>query len=207
MLQNNFLFFILRQTTLSVCERKASMALALVPEIGIEIPEDLSYMDLRKRAEAACTTINELEQHGLEVPPPSEIEKDVAATLLNSYAENAEKTSKAVTNSRISSMTPASLVQTHEILQEFGQLIATRAAEIRNTVVNKLILETENPDSRIRIQALVNLGKMTDIGLFTDRKEITITHQNADELREKLREKLNVLKKNAEGVYEVEEEE
>mgnify|MGYP003321395783 FL=1 len=104
-------------------------------------------------------------------------------------------------------MTPASLVQTHEILQEFGQLIATRAAEIRNTVVNKLILETENPDARIRIQALVNLGKMTDIGLFTDRKEITITHQNADELREKLREKLNVLKKNAEGVYEVEEEE
>jgi hypothetical protein len=207
LLQNNFLFFILRQTTLSVCERKASMALALVPEIGIEIPEDLSYMDLRKRAEAACTTINELEQHGLEVPPPSEIEKDVAATLLNSYAENAEKTSKAVTNSRISSMTPASLVQTHEILQEFGQLIATRAAEIRNTVVNKLILETENPDARIRIQALVNLGKMTDIGLFTDRKEITITHQNADELREKLREKLNVLKKNAEGVYEVEEEE
>lgn len=207
MLQNNFLFFILRQTTLSVCERKASMALALVPEIGIEIPEDLSYMDLRKRAEAACNTINELEQHGLEVPPPSEIEKDVAATLLNSYAENAEKTSKAVTNSRISSMTPASLVQTHEILQEFGQLIATRAAEIRNTVVNKLILETENPDARIRIQALVNLGKMTDIGLFTDRKEITITHQNADELREKLREKLNVLKKNAEGVYEVEEEE
>lgn len=206
MLQNNFLFFILRQTTFSVCERKASMAVALVPEIGIEIPENLSYMDLRKRAEAACNTINQLEKHGLEVPPPSEIEKDVAATLLNSYAENAEKTSKAVTNSRISSMTPASLVQTHEILQEFGQLIATRAVEIRNTVVNKLILETENPDARIRIQALVNLGKMTDIGLFTDRKEITITHQNADELREKLREKLNILKKNAEGVYEVEEE-
>ena len=78
------------------------MAVALVPEIGIEIPENLSYMDLRKRAEAACNTINQLEKHGLEVPPPSEIEKDVAATLLNSYAENAEKTSKAVTNSRIS---------------------------------------------------------------------------------------------------------
>ena len=118
LLQNNFLFFILRQTTFSVCERKASMAVALVPEIGIEIPENLSYMDLRKRAEAACNTINQLEKHGLEVPPPSEIEKDVAATLLNSYAENAEKTSKAVTNSRISSMTPASLVQTHEILHK-----------------------------------------------------------------------------------------
>ena len=61
--------------------------------------------------------------------------------------------------------------------------------------------------SEMCIRDRVNLGKMTDIGLFTDRKEITITHQNADELREKLREKLNVLKKNAEGVYEVEEEE
>ena len=48
---------------------------------------------------------------------------------------------------------------------------------------------------------------MTDIGLFTDRKEITVTHQNADELREKLREKLEVLKKNADGVYEVVEDE
>ena len=164
---------------------------AYTQEEQVEILSIVEELEARQRAEAACNTINELEQHGLEVPPPSEIEKDVAATLLNSYAENAEKTSKAVTNSRISSMTPASLVQTHEILQEFGQLIATRAAEIRNTVVNKLILETENPDARIRIQALVNLGKMTDIGLFTDRKEITITHQNADELREKLREKLN----------------
>jgi hypothetical protein len=48
---------------------------------------------------------------------------------------------------------------------------------------------------------------MTDVGLFTDRKEITVTHQTADELREKLREKLTVLKQNAEGVYEAEEEE
>jgi hypothetical protein len=30
-----------------------------------------------------------------------------------------------------------------------------------------------------------------------------VTHQNADELREKLRKKLEVLKQNADGVYEV----
>jgi hypothetical protein len=178
------------------------MAVALIPEFGIEIPEHLSYMDLRKRAEAACNTIKELENHGLTVTP-SEQDNDVAATLLSSYAQDVEKTSKAVTNSRISSMTPASLVQTHEILKEFGTLIATQAAEIRNTVVNKLILETENPDARIRIRSLELLGKMTDVGLFTDRKEITVTHQNADELREKLRKKLEVLKRNADGVYEI----
>ena len=51
------------------------------------------------------------------------------------------------------------------------------------------------------------LGKMTEVGLFTDRKEITVTHQTADELREKLREKLEVLKKNADGIYEVSSQE
>jgi hypothetical protein len=30
-----------------------------------------------------------------------------------------------------------------------------------------------------------------------------VTHQNADELREKLRAKLEIMKQNADGVYEV----
>ena len=181
------------------------MAIALVPEFGIEIPDDVPYMDLRARAEAACNTIHELEDHGLEFEATEE-DRDVAAVLASSYAADVEKTSKTVSTSRVNSMTPASLVETHGILKEFGQLIATSAAEIRNTVTNKLILETENPDARIRMKALELLGKMTDVGLFTDRKEITVTHQTADELREKLREKLTVLKQNAEGVYEQEGE-
>jgi len=181
------------------------MALSLTPEFGIEIPEYLSYMDLRARAEAACATIKELEAHGLEVNPTDE-DNDVAATLLTSYAQDVEKTSKTVSHTRTAELTPASLIQTNAVLKEFGQLIATHAAEVRNTVVNKLILETENPDGRIRIRALELLGKMTDVGLFTERKEITVTHQTTEELREKLREKLEVLKKNADGVYELKEE-
>ena len=153
------------------------MALALTPEVGIEIPENVSYTDLCIRAEAACETVKELEAHGLLVSP-SDQDNDV------------------------SSMTPASLVQTHAILKEFGQLIAVHAAEIRNMVVNKLILETESPKDSTRMQALINLGKMTDVGLFTDRKEITVTHHNSAELKQKLRDKLEVLKKNTDGVYE-----
>jgi hypothetical protein len=182
------------------------MALALSPEFGIEIPDDVPYMDLRVRAEAACNTIKELEKHGLDTTA-DDVDKDVASTLLASYAADIEKTSKTVNHSRLAELTPASIIQTNEIIKEFGQVVAAQAADIRNTVVNKLILETENTDPRIRIRALELLGKMTDIGLFTDRKEITVTHQNADELREKLREKLEVLKKNADGVYEVVEDE
>ena len=181
------------------------MALELTPEVGIEIPPNSTYMDLRERAEAACNTATFLEGYGLNVTP-TDTDKATAAVMAESYAVDPEKTSKKVSSARTTTLTPASLIQTGAILKEFGQLVATRAAEIRHTVVNKLILETENPDARVRLRALENLGKIAEVGLFTERKEITVTHQNAADLRAKLKEKLEVLKQDAEGVYEVVED-
>ena len=37
------------------------------------------------------------------------------------------------------------------------------------------------------------LGKITDVGLFTDKTEVTITHQSTEDLRKKLRDKFNRL--------------
>ena len=178
------------------------MTLALIPEIGIEIPDNITYTDLCTRAEAACETIKVLEDQGLLISP-SDQDNDVASTLLTSYANDVELTSIAVTNERMAGMTPAYLVQTDAILKEFGQLVAKQASEVRNMVVNKLILETESKKDSTRLQALISLGKMPEVGLFTERKEITVTHQNPTELKKRLRQKLEILKQNAEGVYEV----
>jgi hypothetical protein len=60
-----------------------------------------------------------------------------------------------------------------------------------------------------RLRALELLGKITDVGLFTERKELTVTHQNSGDVQEKLREKLEklkTLKQNADGVYEAVED-
>ena len=62
-----------------------------------------------------------------------------------------------------------------------------------HTVTNKLILETENPDAKIRIRALELLGKISDVGLFSEKSEVTITHQSTDDLKAKLRKKLEKL--------------
>ena len=60
-------------------------------------------------------------------------------------------------------------------------------------MTNKLILETENPDPRTRIRALELLGKISDVSLFAEKSEITVTHQSTDDLRAKLRGKLEKL--------------
>jgi cobalamin biosynthesis protein CbiD len=127
----------------------------------------------------------------MQIDPPSNSDNDTAATLAAAYAADPEKTSRAVSNTRAATMTPASLIQTRSILDEFGTAVVRHSVEIRHLVTNKLLIESENPDPRVRIRALELLGKISDVGLFTERSEVLITHQSTDDLRKKLREKFN----------------
>ena len=168
------------------------MTVTVTPEIGIPLSDNVPYMDLRIRAEAACNTAMLLSEHGLDITPNKE-DKDVAAGLAVDYAENPEKTSKTLSITRAAKMTPASLILTSNILKEFGQSVAESATQIRHLVTNKLLLESENPDPRVRIRALELLGKISDVSLFAEKSEVTITHQSTDDLRAKLRQKLEKL--------------
>jgi hypothetical protein len=169
------------------------MTLELTPEFGVEILPDIPYLDLRERAEAACRSILLLEEHGLEVPEPDETDAQAAATLTTAYANSPHNTSNAVSHARASSLTPASLVNIRSYLDEYGKAVVTHAIEVRHMVTNRLLEESQNPDPRIRIRALELLGKHSDVGLFTDRSEVTITHQSTDELKARLRAKLQRL--------------
>jgi hypothetical protein len=169
------------------------MTLELMPEFGVEILPDISYIDLRERAEAACRSMLLLEEHGLEVPEPDEADAQAAATLTTAYASNPHTTNSAVSHARASSLTPASLLNIRSYLDEYGRAVVTHAIEVRHMVTNRLLEESQNPDPRIRIRALELLGKHSDVGLFTDRSEITITHQSTDELKARLRAKLQRL--------------
>jgi hypothetical protein len=165
------------------------MTLVVEPELGVQIDKTTPSIDLKDRMESAANTAKELSKHGLEVEPSKE-DKDVAAKLAVAYADNPVKTSKKVTPKRVAALTPASLILTNSILQEFGRSVVESSVQIRHLVTNKLLLETDNPDPRVRIRALELLGKISDVGLFAEKSEVTITHQSTDDLREKLRSKL-----------------
>ena len=170
------------------------MTITVEPELGIEFSPNLPPVDLKTRTKHAAETAKELEKHGLNLEPTKE-DKDIAAKLTVAYADNPETTSKKVTTKKASTLTPASLVLTNNILKEFGQSVVESATHIRHLVTNKLLLETENTDPKVRIRALELLGKMSDVSLFAEKSEVTVTHQSTDDLREKLRAKLNKLVK------------
>ena len=168
------------------------MALHIKPESGVEVAESDPVVDLKDRAEAASNTIEKLTEHGLDINVTKE-DKDNAAKLVAAYAEDPEGTSKKVTTKKAATLTPASLLLTDNILREFGQSVVESSLHIRHLVTNKLVLESENPDPRIRMRALELLGKISDVGLFSEKSEVTITHQSTDDLREKLKGKLEKL--------------
>jgi len=171
--------------------QKDLMAMLLTPDIGVPLLPQQPITDLYERVKATAHTADILAGLGMQIDPPSNSDNDTAATLAAAYAADPEKTSRAVSNSRAATMTPASLIQTRAILDEFGTAVVRHSVEIRHLVTNKLLIESENPDPRVRIRALELLGKISDVGLFTERSEVLITHQSTDDLRKKLREKFN----------------
>ena len=185
-----FLCYILARNGLVTCET-VCMTIEVVPELGVEVPDDIGYLDLKKRLEAACATVKDLEVYGLDTSTLTDFDHEIAATLTNAYAEDPEKISRELTEQRMSALlTPSSVVLVSNLLDEFGRLVVTDSVKIRNLITNKLLIESDNPDAKVRLRALELLGKISDVGLFTEKREVTVTHQTSDELRETLRSKL-----------------
>jgi hypothetical protein len=138
---------------------------------------------------AAAGTARLLEAAGLDIAFGDE-DLDDAATTARQAARNPTALQTRSAIKTITKKTPAALLLTEKILNDYGHKIVEEASQVRHMVVNKLIQETENPDARIRVKALELLGKVSDVGLFTEKQEITITHQTSDDLRARLKKKL-----------------
>ena len=165
------------------------MTLNLMPELGVPLEDEAKQLPLPKRTAALAKTVTELEGHGLNTTP-DEDDKEVAAVLATAFAREPDKTSRKVTNKRAAKLTPPSIKMAGAIIEEFNHSVVESSKQLRNLVTNKLIIESENPDPRVRMRALELMGKISDVGLFTEKSEVTITHQTTDDIKEKLRSKL-----------------
>ena len=164
-------------------------AFEITPEIGIPYEPSMRNVDLIHRATAACATASLLD---LDITMDDR-DYETVSILAESYAHDPEGASKAVNNAKAATLRPAALVNAGHILDTFGQVVVQHSVHIRHLVTNKLLIESEHDDARIRLRALELLGKITDVGLFTDRSEVVHTHQSADELRTKLKAKLQAI--------------
>ena len=154
----------------------------------------MSQMELLEKTRAIATACELLAMHGMEFDDPDEGDKEKAAGIAITAARDPDDAARHLTPQRIAQAGPMAMVLTNSILQEFGTKVVHDAERLRNMVTNKLIIETESPEANIRLRALGLLGKFSDVGLFTERREVTVTHQTTDDLRSSLRAKLERLR-------------
>ena len=65
-----------------------------------------------------------------------------------------------------------------------------QAKNLRGYAVAKILDDCENPNANIRLKALSLLGKVTEVGLFTEKIEVKKVDASTEELEERIRQRL-----------------
>lgn len=157
------------------------MQIQLTPEV-IDAPIGsgvYTHAQIKEAAEAMLNSADYLETFG-DPDRPTEQDKEIARDVLVE-----KKPISAVQNS-------ATAQHLRALLSEYDVQVAKTAAQIRTFVTNSLIEEAA-PGSKTRIRALELLGKISEVGLFTERSEVTVKHQTTVELEQKVRDKIAAL--------------
>lgn len=131
----------------------------------------------------AANTADLLEELGASI----EIEKDdIDKTLELFKASNRHVAKHALKQ-------PSTASAAALFLKSYANQVATDAAEIRSAVTSKLMEIANCGDPRYELKALELLGKHSDVGLFTERSEITINHKTSSDLEEAIKERVKRL--------------
>jgi hypothetical protein len=86
--------------------------------------------------------------------------------------------------------TPPAIARIVSMMTAYEWQFVEEAQRLRAMAVAKIVEETDHPDARIRLKALELLGKVTEVGLFTERIEVKKTALSDLELDAKIKEKL-----------------
>jgi len=124
-----------------------------------------------------------LEQLG---PPPEITLEDAAKT-----AELLEKAVKTQNKSALGS--PPVAFAAREFLRGYSGRIAAEMSDVRAALTNKLLELANCGDPRFELKALELLGKHSDIALFTERSEVTVTYKNSSDLETAIKERVKRL--------------
>ena len=86
--------------------------------------------------------------------------------------------------------TPAAVRHLTGMLTAYDWEFVQQAKELRGYAVAKILEDCEHPNANIRLKALGLLGKVTEVGLFTEKIEVKKTDLTEQEIDAKLKEKL-----------------
>lgn len=150
------------------------------------IPFDLSDEEPKTHADSIAIAVNTADLISQLGPSIDFSEEDLSAAGKLILGENKPAKPKTIAVSA-QAQAISSLVKTFDFNTFADQLQA------RNFITNRLVELANNGDPKVELKALELLGKHSDIGLFTERSEITIHHTTSSALENSIKERVKRL--------------
>ena len=154
--------------------------------------DDLAEVDALTLVSAQASTADWFTQMGSPEHVLTDAGRNAArrafADTLNPTVSTADKK-----KSLLALKVPEAVKHLAGMLTQYDWDYVEQAKELRGYVVANLLEESKSPDSRIRLRALELIGKLTEVGSFTERIEVRKVDATAPEITERLRAKLSAL--------------
>lgn len=157
------------------------MPIVATPESGIPLPFDTTpeeLNDFRAKAHALFETLKAIDTP-IEITDSDRLESHriMAAQELPSSNRN---------------ITSGTIANLEALLTEWDYEVLDVHRRLRNYVTNRLIVETNDEDPKIRLKALELLGKTTGVNSFSDRVDISVTHRSVSDIEAELKKTLEL---------------
>jgi hypothetical protein len=79
------------------------------------------------------------------------------------------------------------------LLNAYDGQVIDGAVQARNYITNRLLEISQCGDVKYELRAIELLGKLSDVGAFTEKSEITVNHKTSDDLRKAIQDKVERL--------------
>ena len=161
-------------------------AINVEPATGYPVPyntSDEKPATFKDELTVTANTVDLLEGLGMQVEAsPADVER---TKRLVADAIAGQKTSVL--------QQPTAAFAAREFLKAYGNQLAMDVHEVRSAVTAKLMELANCGDPKFELKALELLGKHSDIGLFTERSEITINYKSSGDLENAIKERVRRL--------------
>ena len=167
------------------------MAITIIPTTNKPLPDDFDSEEPTIdaiRIKVAAATMKVLNEAGANIPVSSSEKKEAEALFKN--FTNPETTDKITTAQNKSLSVPATVQHLYAMLSDYDHQVVQEAVQLRRFITNKLIEDAGLADPRHRLKALELLGKISDVGLFAEKTEITVKNLTNEDLELQIKSKL-----------------
>lgn len=158
-------------------------------EAGIPIPEAFPELTPREELDMRARTVKLVSDLSGTPIEPTEEDQGKARTVAQTFMTDPSKAPALATYNN------PTLAYLAGMVAQFDTLVVKELAELKVYVVNKLLVDTEHADAKIRLTALKALGEVDGVDAFKRRTEMTVQQKSMEEVEKELLATLEKLEK------------